>query len=221
MVRSSNRGGCWKHSSKWKARWCHDVAPKRKIKNISWKEQLDAQCTVHNYSMPWRSCSLGPWPLSLGSWVYDFTGNKSSSTAWPRNALLSQATTVRDNEMALASLDSVLQSRIVTKKKCTDYKYKYKCQKKHLKTREPWLVWHHVSRSSYQWNLLQIRYAEEAPESRLTSLHFIANSLLLCLFRTSFYSGSQGWGSPFYRSIYGALGGHPATFYIGKPVLQL
>ena len=57
------------------------------------------------------------------------------------------------------------------------------------------------------------------PGSRLTTRQFIANSLLLCLFKTLFYSGFTGWGTPFYTQIYGALGGHPSAFHIGKPIL--
>ena len=54
------------------------------------------------------------------------------------------------------------------------------------------------------------------PGSRLTTRQFIANSLLLCLFKTLFYSGFTGWGTPFYTQIYGALGGHPSAFHIGN-----
>ena len=57
------------------------------------------------------------------------------------------------------------------------------------------------------------------PGSRLTTRQFIANSLLLCLFKTLFYSGFTGWGTPFYTQIYRALGGHPSAFHIGKPSL--
>ena len=57
------------------------------------------------------------------------------------------------------------------------------------------------------------------PGSRLTTRQFIANSLLLCVFKTLCYSGFTGWGTPFYTQIYGALGGHPSAFHIGKPIL--
>ena len=96
-------------------------------------------------------------------------------------------------------------------------------KKTNLKTRDCWNMTGLTSckRSmSVKFTLYQMwRGTCMHPGSRLTSHHFIANSLLLCLFRTSFYSGSQGWGPPFYRSIYGALGGQPSTFYSGKPVL--